>query len=674
MKINNISLYNFRQFYGEQNLPLSTDSQRNVTVIHAENGVGKTTLLNSVLWCFFNQVTSKFEQSESIVSFEALDEKKKEAYVEVDFDYEGTCYKARRTFNDGQKSKDSDFFILKTNSGVSRALDAPVSFINTVIPNAMAKYFFFDGEAAESFSAETNYRSVGKAIRNMLGCDLAVTAEGDLKYIIGKLNNVIATSAGDAEIERKEKELERYQLQLDEYKAKKDEAEDNVEALESVKDKIDKVLKENLVAKEIHLQRRAKEEELKEKKSDIREGRLNLVKWIGNYATSIVSEKLSKVTFDFIDEEELRGRIPSPYNEEFVRGLLSANKCICCRELIPESEEWKSVAALLDNATNAELLSRVTRARATIQYFRNRATDAPDEFENIQKRLARDLDKLSKLEQEIVELGGKIRNLDIDEITDQENARRQIDKEIGNLQKNIGQYNLIIKQSEKKIPSIENELTVLASKNKLVRKVFLRRQLATDGLKMLNVILQKYEATAREKITELVNLILEKTARKDYIFHFNDNFSIELLFSHNKKPVPKSGGENQILSLMFISALIKYSQSLIDSGDQILRPGTIAPLILDSPYGQLDIKYRASIAEYIPKMASQVVMLVSSSQGDETVMNVLRPYIGAEYILISENRGNRGNKSSDTIVLNGISYDRSLYNCDRNLTRIERVN
>jgi DNA sulfur modification protein DndD len=54
MKIKKIELQNFRQFYGEQSLLLSTNVTKNVTLVHAENTVGKTTLLNAVLWGFSN--------------------------------------------------------------------------------------------------------------------------------------------------------------------------------------------------------------------------------------------------------------------------------------------------------------------------------------------------------------------------------------------------------------------------------------------------------------------------------------------------------------------------------------------------------------------------------------------------------------------------------------------
>ena len=52
MWIEQISLKDFRCFFGEHAIEFSQDPTKNVTLIHAENGVGKTTLLNALLWCF----------------------------------------------------------------------------------------------------------------------------------------------------------------------------------------------------------------------------------------------------------------------------------------------------------------------------------------------------------------------------------------------------------------------------------------------------------------------------------------------------------------------------------------------------------------------------------------------------------------------------------------------
>lgn len=60
-------------------------TEKNVTLIHAENGVGKTTILNSILWCFYDKFTADFEKQEELVNLDATKEGITTCDVEVEF-------------------------------------------------------------------------------------------------------------------------------------------------------------------------------------------------------------------------------------------------------------------------------------------------------------------------------------------------------------------------------------------------------------------------------------------------------------------------------------------------------------------------------------------------------------------------------------------------------------
>ena len=53
MILEKMILENFRVFEGTQEIVFSNDPIKNVTIIHAENGFGKTTLLKALLWGFY---------------------------------------------------------------------------------------------------------------------------------------------------------------------------------------------------------------------------------------------------------------------------------------------------------------------------------------------------------------------------------------------------------------------------------------------------------------------------------------------------------------------------------------------------------------------------------------------------------------------------------------------
>jgi DNA sulfur modification protein DndD len=56
MFINKISLYNFRVYYGENELELSTDITNNISIIAGNNGFGKTSFLTSLVWGLYGKL------------------------------------------------------------------------------------------------------------------------------------------------------------------------------------------------------------------------------------------------------------------------------------------------------------------------------------------------------------------------------------------------------------------------------------------------------------------------------------------------------------------------------------------------------------------------------------------------------------------------------------------
>ena len=55
MRILRLKIKNFRQFYGECELEFLSDDTSRITVIHGENGSGKTSLLNAFKWVLYGK-------------------------------------------------------------------------------------------------------------------------------------------------------------------------------------------------------------------------------------------------------------------------------------------------------------------------------------------------------------------------------------------------------------------------------------------------------------------------------------------------------------------------------------------------------------------------------------------------------------------------------------------
>jgi DNA sulfur modification protein DndD len=676
MEIKSIRLKDFRQFYGDQTIILAGKGKRNVTLIHAENGVGKTTLLNSVLWTFFGETTKKFEQKDRVVNFVAEKEGQRSARVDVVFSHEGIDYLASRNhqLTAGGYSKPR-FSVMKygKNGSLGEPLDNPDAFINTVIPAVMAPYFFFDGEQAETFAAETNNKAIAAAIRDILGSTLIENGIKDLQYVAKKFNEELGDSSGDEEIVKRERRI----TQLE---AEKDKRSDRIDALgneiDAYQEQIRAIGAKLLEAKEAasyEQLRREKKSALDLAKSQSKDVSGEILRWLSTKTLPAISKKLTSVSLDFIDEESLKGRIPSPYNEDFVKGLLTAKRCVCERALEPGSSEWRAISSLLSSAANAEVLSRIVRVRSRIGMLNEQRADAPGVLKVLEEKQARLVQQVSALEREIGEISLKLQNLPVAEIQERERARRELEVKLEAAKTERIRAIRDNEHADEEIRRLNREVADLALKNVAARELIVRRDLANRAAEFLDGYLKANEVQAREEIESTVNTVLAKTTRKHYRFAVDDSFQIRLLFEDGT-PTPKSGGENQMMSLAFLAALVQFAEKRSVKDDNgLFVPATVAPLILDSPFGQLDDAYREATAKFVPEMAPQVVLLVSSSQGKAEVISALEERVGAEYVLVAQNAGPKGDKKQDFLTVGGKRMATTLFSCDRTMTTIVKV-
>lgn len=674
MIINKIELKNFRQFYGDQDLILSTDSERNVTLVHAENGFGKTTLLNAVLWAFFQTTTLKFEKPHEIVNYESLKERNSQARIAVEFAHNARRYLAERTFDEEKTTYNKTEFAVFSigDSGHHKTEPSPETFIKTMIPPEMAQYFFFDGEAAETFTTARNFKQISEAIKNILGSTLAKTAIQDLKELEKTVAKHLTQIPGEDKLAVIENESFQLSEKIERYTDQISESEDEINILKSTIEGIEERLLNSAGAKETQQRRTDKEKQLERTKNEIKEINQDIINWIGKRGIPIVSRKLTQVSLDFINEQDLEKKIPSPYNEELVKSILNSEECICHRPVVPQSEEWRAISTLMDKAPNADAQRRVMNVKGQISQLRQQLNEAPGELKKLRTRLADKIMFREQLEHEIGELGQKIEEIDLVEISALEQNRKKARLRIEDLKVKVGGLQSNITISKRRKNECEKEAQVIISKNEKANALYFRKRLLERSGEFIAGLLETYEEEARKTLESEINQILDEVAHRPYQCRINSNFAIDLIFPDGRS-VPRSGGENQLLSLLFIGSLIKFAESRINDDRFILKPGTIAPLILDAPFGQLDPYYQKDVASYIPKLAQQVVLLVSGSQGNEAVLKALAPFVGAEYVLFSENKELRGSKKETRLSLHGEEYVTSLFNQPRTMTRIEKI-
>ena len=668
MILQEIHLSNFRCFYGDARIRFSCDPGKNVTIIYAENGVGKTTLLNALLWCFYGETTDRFEKREEIVNYDAVNDGRTTASVEISFEHEDQQYIAKR-FASADSSLSKEFALVRVTDGSQISLATPEVFINTVIPRDMASHFLFDGEHAEVFLAESNRGSIRGAVRDILGCSMIQTAIDDLKDVARQFRrNIPATPAT--------KRIAEFNRQLDSLTMQTEEAKSSIERLKKSRSQkeqqvtdIDNKLRQTAAAKELQQHRDHLSAQLLRAQKRKEESSDEVYRWLGQNGRFIVSMRIADETFSFLDDEEHRGRIPSPYNEEFVNDLLEAEQCICGAHLKPGSPERRKVASLLERAANQVVRDRISKVRARLSDLKSGRKKAPGILARAHERLAEANEEFDSAEAKLAEISGKLKGIKFDEIAEREQRRDDLRNEIRDIDRNIGSLTINVQNTERDAIRISAEITRLAKEDEQTIVFGRRLSLCEDIKSKLEQQLSEEENDARKVLRASIRRILERTTRKVLNLRMTDDYVISLVNSDGTS-LPKSSGENQLLGLAFTAALIEFAKVRDKAEDYRLLPGTIAPLVLDSPFGQLDETYRATTAEFIPQMARQVVLLVSKSQGSEDVLSALHDYLGAEYLLVRHNKEPAGNRRSERRHLAGKDFATVMFDSQYDGTEI----
>ena len=153
-----LTLHNFRQFVGTHEIFFASEPDRNVTVIHGDNGSGKTTILNAFTWLFYQETSSDFEFPERLGSEAGLAELSPQStldvYVDLEFEDSGRVYTIRRTTSatkdlEGKRS-DSAQTSLRVSfideTGEVQDPGNPQNFIEHLLPKPLYPFFFFNGD------------------------------------------------------------------------------------------------------------------------------------------------------------------------------------------------------------------------------------------------------------------------------------------------------------------------------------------------------------------------------------------------------------------------------------------------------------------------------------------------------------------------------------------------
>jgi DNA sulfur modification protein DndD len=183
MNLISITLCNFRQFYGKSPEIKLASGVQNITVIHGNNGAGKTALMNAFTWVLYGKFSAAFAAEEQLVNKRALAEaemgKAVGCWAEIVFEHDSTRYQAKRicraykSENTVEHGKNELFLNVAKDNGLwLKPEQHPDDIIGRILPESLHKYFFFDGERIEQIVRYDKKAEIAEATKELLGVEV----------------------------------------------------------------------------------------------------------------------------------------------------------------------------------------------------------------------------------------------------------------------------------------------------------------------------------------------------------------------------------------------------------------------------------------------------------------------------------------------------------------------
>ena len=647
MKLASIKLCNFRSFYGKTpEIILAGGEARNTTIIHGNNGSGKTSLLNAFTWVLYEKFSAAFASTEQLVNKRAIAEAKigqaVECWVEVEWEHENKRYNVKRQCR--AYKNQTDVNVGKTELRMQVAGDdgrwyfppqQPEEVIGQILPASLHQYFFFDGERIEAIVRSDKKAEIAEATKIFLGVEVINRSINHLKEAKKSLENELK-AIGDSEIKQLLRQQSSIEQEIERITTRQTEIQQELEYQETFKKETSQHLRELSAAKELEERRQELEKQKTSNQESLRESREEIKKATSTLGYTVFLSETTAYFRVMMNDLKQQGKLTSGISREFINDLLNSQRCICGTDLPAGKPSHNNVIKFLDSTSSSAVEETAIRLSAQVDEIQKQAL-------NFWEKVDREQARINQLRQTISQTESELDSI-------QERLRKNANEEISSLQKRLDEIEEKIKQlvleqgaNQQKIVNYKADLGDLGkqiAKQKLNedRQLLAQRRITAteDAIERLIKVRELQEKQFRIQLEKRVQEIFREISFTPYVPKISEKY--ELMLVENtaglEMPVAASTGENQILSLSFIASIIDRLRDWSEKRKMLLVPDTSNfPIVMDSPFGSLDEVSRRQIAKTIPQLANQLTVLVTKTQWRGEVEEEMTKRIGREYVL-----------------------------------------
>lgn len=644
MKLTSISFENFMPYKGKTTIDFPQDEARNVMVVFGDNMRGKTSFLNALRWAFYGKAYGRHLREiplQDILNREAASEGDWVIECNVKFEADGHKYDLRRRAVKrdivAEPSRPEDFEVKvglqKDGSSLSGYLIE--AEVNRYVPEQVSRFFLFDGELLQEYEnllieGSEQGRHIKEAIEQVLGVPTLINGRTEAQTLLKQYQKL--QSKDMAQIQGLERQIQRqaelftkqssYEADVENLRelakktrAEREQLDDELEKVDSVHDA--KIKIDGLVANQQKIIARIDEAEVE---------RLGLIK----DAWKDLLEPRLRVKRDelFASYERVGDEVKVKHGLiaklETLEKIVSGAECPVCHSK-PESgirenaqREFDSIKSKL-NEINVDPVIQSEIAAQIKEIDKLIGRGVSQSIASLDAEISRIGVDLTKTENEIEKLRHQIEGYDTAAISKKRALRDSLIRQEGITEVNIQEILRKLDEVRKDILMISKALEANAGSTgsrstNLVKTCTALEEIFNTSIERLR---DRLKMRVAEKATEAFHQLSTQSLYKN--LEINENYGLNIIDDTNSKVNVRSAGAEQIVALSLIDGLARTGRS-------------VGPVVMDTPFGRLDMKHRDRILRYLPNTTSQLVLLVHDGEINRSFdLQPIADRIGAEY-------------------------------------------
>lgn len=643
MIIDSIRFENYRAYYGEINFTFPVEGDRNISIIFADNDVGKSCFFSGILFCLYGERDN--DNLKDLINVNAQQEGVYRAVVSIFATHNGSKIEITRTIEPrgviggvlSNKDLKTTLSLFKDGAPVSIDAEEKADFINSLVHEDAAQYFFFDGEKINDYSTASGSQ-YKEAIARILGIKEIENAIEDLRIIKKEFekdrDNWLSKQKDYASVLEKKNETDK---QVQEYATLIEKYENEITAAnEAIQKNEDELKKFNDIRERVERKQRVSDEisGLSLQLESVNRARDDCFK--KNATLILAAIAYGKLKKD--DRQEPATYYISSAVKDHLLHLIKQPFCVCGREL--DDARIEAVKSYID-------ANFVTDDSILLEKERDALFNACEKYR--EHGIKSKTTYLSFCE-EIYKL--------VSQLADKKHELTLLKRDIGSFNEEAGEKLIrdIARLEEKKDETMERKTRTLvwweqaqASLEELESQLAKYSQTDKEGKLCqqkleITVQLEKVFSTYKEQLLEQKRCTVEEYATEVFReitnapqkyrgIKIDSDYSLLLELTNGEtyqiepgRTLNPSTGQSKVISLSYIAGLNRSSNYA-------------APVIIDNPLGLFSDEHRTAITKYLPHFSKQVIFMVSTGDLTEKYRDILSPFIKTEYYLTNESDG-----------------------------------